>query len=159
MFPPSGDAKKRQNVCCAYASSGASFRVSRDSRLKIRYFKDSISAIVQLLVVNSVQCIITNIMKEKAYSSQSPPTTSSSPAPATKQNPHNMQPVLKSSSQHKHRFSQVASVQNRQTVRSQDQGREPRAQSRCSKTCTHPGRKLRIGLSNKLRIGLVVSKS
>ena len=34
MFPPSGDAKKRQNVCCAHVSSGASFRVSRDSRLK-----------------------------------------------------------------------------------------------------------------------------
>ena len=33
MFPPSGDAKKRQNVCCAYVSSGASFRVSRNSCL------------------------------------------------------------------------------------------------------------------------------
>ena len=63
--------------------------------------------------------IITNIMIEKAYSSRSPPMTSSSPAPPAEQNPHKMQAVLNSSSQHKHRFSQVASVQNRQTVRSQ----------------------------------------
>ena len=60
MFPPSGDAKKRQNVCCAYVSSGASFRVICDRRLKKGIFeatfKDDISAIVQLWVVNSVQC-------------------------------------------------------------------------------------------------------
>ena len=60
MFPPSGDAKKRQNVCCAYVSSGASFRVSRDSGLKkkifVATFKDDISAIVQPWVVNSFQC-------------------------------------------------------------------------------------------------------